>query len=162
MLSKQVTTTIPTKWGTFQMVAYAESEEVYSTGQSVAELKKNMCEALELAHEDDSVVVLPEQLRIRIDLTQFFAYYKVLNARFLAAHIGMNPTLLSQYVQGKKKPSIRQTERIIEGIHKLACFIVRQTLRSGCVVMLVPYVCDGAHHVGKWRCHGSFQPRGYA
>ena len=99
--------------------AYAESEEVYSTGQSVAELKKNMCEALELAHEDDSVVVLPEQLRIRIDLTQFFAYYKVLNARFLAAHIGMNPTLLSQYVQGKKKPSIRQTERIIEGIHKI-------------------------------------------
>ena len=31
----------------------------------------------------------------------------------------MNPALLSQYVQGKKKPSIRQTNKILEGIQQI-------------------------------------------
>jgi hypothetical protein len=31
----------------------------------------------------------------------------------------MNPTLLSQYVQGHKKPSAKQTEKILDGIHKI-------------------------------------------
>ena len=99
--------------------AYAEALDVFSTGSTIAELKANMCEALELALEEEGVSILPEQLKIRIDLSQFFSYYKVLNARFLAAHIGMNPTLLSQYVKGKKKPSSKQTERIINGIHQI-------------------------------------------
>jgi len=50
---------------------------------------------------------------------QFFRYYRVINARFLADKIGMNPTLLSQYVQGRKKPSEMQTEKILLGIHKI-------------------------------------------
>jgi hypothetical protein len=31
----------------------------------------------------------------------------------------MNPALLSQYVRGKKKPSIKQTEKIIAGIQRI-------------------------------------------
>jgi len=31
----------------------------------------------------------------------------------------MNPTLLSQYVQGRKKPSDAQTEKILSGIHRI-------------------------------------------
>jgi hypothetical protein len=31
----------------------------------------------------------------------------------------MNPTLLSQYVQGHKKPSKNQTEKILGGIHQI-------------------------------------------
>ncbi len=31
----------------------------------------------------------------------------------------MNPTLLSQYVQGHKKPSEAQTEKILYGIHQI-------------------------------------------
>jgi hypothetical protein len=54
-----------------------------------------------------------------IDFAQFFQYYKVLNPKFLAEKIGMNPTLLSQYVQGHKKPSENQTEKILSGIHQI-------------------------------------------
>jgi DNA-binding transcriptional regulator YdaS (Cro superfamily) len=43
----------------------------------------------------------------------------VLNSKFLAEKIGMNPTLLSQYVQGHKKPSENQTEKILSGIHQI-------------------------------------------
>jgi len=49
----------------------------------------------------------------------FFKYYNVLNAKFLAHKIGMNPTLLSQYVNGRKKPSEAQAEKIIQGIHQI-------------------------------------------
>jgi len=31
----------------------------------------------------------------------------------------MNPTLISQYVQGHKTPSKTQTEKIISGIHQI-------------------------------------------
>jgi DNA-binding transcriptional regulator YdaS (Cro superfamily) len=54
-----------------------------------------------------------------LDLKQFFQYYRVLNATFLAKRIGMNPTLLSQYVRGKKQPSSKQIEKIIKGIQSI-------------------------------------------
>lgn len=50
---------------------------------------------------------------------QFFKYYRVLNTRFLAERIGMNPTLLSQYINGHKKPSSAQRQRILEGIRQI-------------------------------------------
>jgi hypothetical protein len=31
----------------------------------------------------------------------------------------MNPALLSQYVQGRKKPSDAQTQKILSGIHQI-------------------------------------------
>lgn len=31
----------------------------------------------------------------------------------------MNPSLLSQYVQGHKKPSEAQTQKILKGIHQI-------------------------------------------
>jgi transcriptional regulator with XRE-family HTH domain len=64
-------------------------------------------------------VVADENLKIHIDLQQFFQHYKVLNSRFLAQKIGMNATLLSQYVRGRKKPSARQTEKILNGIKSI-------------------------------------------
>jgi len=58
-------------------------------------------------------------LKFEIDFKQFFQHYKVINAKFLAEKIGMNPSLLSQCVQGHKKPSDKQTEKILGGIHQI-------------------------------------------
>lgn len=69
--------------------------------------------------EDDGRKVTTKNIKLEIDLKQFFQYYRVINARFLAERIGMNPTLLSQYVQGRKKPSQQQTAKILEGIHSI-------------------------------------------
>ena len=99
--------------------AFTEDEQVYSTGQNIPELYKNLIEALELASDDPEAVITTDQLQLNLDLQQFFKYYKVINANFLAERIGMNPTLLSQYVSGTKRPSARQKEKIIQGIHMI-------------------------------------------
>jgi hypothetical protein len=97
--------------------AYANDWGVFSTGANIPELASHLVEAINLFLEEDDVEpILVSDLRLNLDLKQFFQYYKVLNARFLAQRIGMNPTLLSQYVRGVKRPSPKQTEKIIQGI----------------------------------------------
>ena len=99
--------------------AYANEYSVYTTGQTITELLHNLVEALSLHFEDDNVIISSDNIKFEIDLQQFFQYYRVINAKFLARRIGMNETLLSQYVQGRKKPSVKQTEKILEGIHQI-------------------------------------------
>ena len=99
--------------------AFSENYPVYTTGKTIPELLDNALEALNLCFEDEKIVVTQENIKFEIDFKQFFQYYKVLNAKFLANKIGMNPTLLSQYVQGRKKPSDAQTEKILLGIHQI-------------------------------------------
>jgi predicted RNase H-like HicB family nuclease len=98
--------------------AYSEEYAIFTTGKTVPELMKNALEATQLYFEVQ-YEVLHENLKFEIDFAQFFQYYKVLNSKFLAEKIGMNPTLLSQYVKGRKKPSETQTEKILTGIHQI-------------------------------------------
>ena len=99
--------------------AYAAEYPVFTTGRTIPELIDNALEAAQLYFEEENTTVVHDNLRFEIDFQQFFLYYKVLNSKFLAEKIGMNPTLLSQYVQGRKKPSEKQTEKILEGIHQI-------------------------------------------
>lgn len=99
--------------------AYSVDESVYTTGKSIPGLIDNALEAINLFLEEENTVLTADQIKFEIDFKQFFQYYKVLNAKFLADKIGMNPTLLSQYVQGHKKPSRTQTEKILSGIHQI-------------------------------------------
>ena len=99
--------------------AYAEDLNVFTTAANIPDLYEQLLEALNLYYEDSGCEVRAENLRLHLDLQQFFQYYRVLNASFLAERIGMNPTLLSQYVRGKKKPSTRQTRKILEGIQTI-------------------------------------------
>jgi len=99
--------------------AYSEEYSIYTTGRTITELMDNAYEAANLYFEEEEVILTHENLKFEIDFKQFFQYYKVLNSKFLADKIGMNPTLLSQYVQGHKKPSESQTEKILAGIHQI-------------------------------------------
>lgn len=99
--------------------AFSEDYPIYTTGRSITELMINALEAANLNFEDENITITQDNLKFEIDFKQFFQYYKVLNAKFLAEKIGMNPTLLSQYVQGHKKPSETQTEKILYGIHQI-------------------------------------------
>jgi len=38
---------------------------------------------------------------------------------YFGARIGMNQSLLAQYIKGNKKPSPKQTKRIMEGVRTL-------------------------------------------
>ncbi len=99
--------------------AFSEDYPIYTTGRTIPELIDNALEAVNLFFEEESTRITQEKLKFEIDFKQFFQYYKVINAKFLANKIGMNPTLLSQYVQGRKKPSNAQTEKILLGIHQI-------------------------------------------
>ena len=85
--------------------------------KSMNELIDNTCEAFSLYFENKEFN--PARLSFEIDFKQFFQYYKVINSKALAEKIGMNPTLLSQYVRGHKKPSERQSRRILYGINRI-------------------------------------------
>jgi len=100
--------------------AYAEKYPVYTTGASITELKKNILEALNLYNEEMELPLISEdQISVNLDLPQFFEYYKVINAKALSSRVGMNQSLLAQYVGGQKKPSQKQVEKIISGIREL-------------------------------------------
>jgi predicted RNase H-like HicB family nuclease len=99
--------------------AYSEDKPIFTTGKTIPELLNNAFEASELFYEDKKVKLMHSDIKLEIDFQQFFQYYKVLNAKFLAEKIGMNSTLLSQYVQGRKKPSEKQTNKILAGIHQI-------------------------------------------
>lgn len=99
--------------------AYATDYPVFTTGKAIFDLIENLVEALNLYFEDDGLFIDAKNLKLEIDFKQFFQYYRVINAKFLAERIGMNPTLLSQYVQGRKRPSQSQTEKILKGIHEV-------------------------------------------
>jgi predicted RNase H-like HicB family nuclease len=99
--------------------AYSVDYPIYTTGKTIIDLINNAYEASNLYYADEMITVTPQNLKFEIDFQQFFQYYKVINSKFLAEKIGMNATLLSQYVTGHKKPSELQTEKIIMGIHQI-------------------------------------------
>ncbi|MCJ7448915.1 MAG: helix-turn-helix transcriptional regulator [Bacteroidales bacterium] len=97
--------------------AFAEDYPVFSTGSSMNQVIDNCIEAFSLYFEDGKFD--PEGISFEIDFKQFFQYYKVINSKALAEKIGMNPTLLSQYIRGHKRPSPQQSRRILYGINKI-------------------------------------------
>ncbi len=99
--------------------AFSDRYPIFTTGQSIPELINNTYEASEFYFEEEKIKIEPNDIKFEIDFKQFFKYYKVINAKFLAEKIGMNATLLSQYVSGTKKPSAKQTEKILSGIHQI-------------------------------------------
>jgi len=99
--------------------AYAEKYMIATTGSSWGELEANILEAGGLYFEEAGKVVRMEDIRISLDLPQFFEFYKVINASALCDRIKMNQSLLAQYISGRKKPSAAQLERILKGIQQV-------------------------------------------
>jgi predicted RNase H-like HicB family nuclease len=99
--------------------AYATKFPVFTVGKSLEELKSNILEAVNLYVEDQKVTVTEDDLRVTLDLPSFFEFYSVINAKALSARIGMNQSLLAQYIKGNKKPSPAQTTRILKGVQQV-------------------------------------------
>lgn len=99
--------------------AYTVDYPIFTTGKTITELLENAFEAANLFFEEEDIKLTHDNIKFEVDFKQFFKYYRVLNSKFLAERIGMNPTLLSQYVQGRKKPSDNQRDKILFGIHKI-------------------------------------------
>jgi transcriptional regulator with XRE-family HTH domain len=102
--------------------AFAEDDKLFvsTTGKDMMELKQNIFDAMNLYRDHKGLKPVSESdISIRLDVKQFFEYYNVINAKALGERIGMSQSLLSQYANGIKIPSEKQTQKILGGIKNL-------------------------------------------
>ena len=99
--------------------AYAENYPVYTVGKNLDQLKVQIIDALNLYFHNPQKPIEEKDLKIKLDLPQFFEFYKVINAKALSERIGMNQSLLAQYIKGHKKPSSNQIKRILRGVQQI-------------------------------------------
>jgi hypothetical protein len=100
--------------------AYANDYGIAVVGDTYKELQNNALEAVNLYMEETGKKpISAEDLQITLDLAQFFAFFKVINASALAVRVGMPQSLLAQYVSGHKKPSAKQIGRILDGVREV-------------------------------------------
>ena len=102
--------------------AYREEKYgiVVTTGNNIAELRKNIVEAYNLyAESNGKKQILPDQVSLQFDLPSFFEYYPEINTSALGTRIGMHKSLLSEYINGKRTPSGKQVHKIMIGIKEL-------------------------------------------
>ena len=92
---------------------------VGTEAETFEELKTNMIEALDFAYEELEIEYTLSDIQFEFDLESFFDFYKVINAKALSERIGMNQSLLAQYIKGIKKPSPAQTRRILHGVQQI-------------------------------------------
>src|SRR5450759_4343825 len=97
----------------------SERNFIATDGNTFDELKSNILEAVNLAYEEKGYSYDIDEIKFTYDLESFFDFYKVINAKALSQRIGMNQSLLAQYIKGNKKPSITQTKRILQGVQQI-------------------------------------------
>ncbi len=90
---------------------------IATTGDTVSELKRNALEALNMTlNYQGKKEVTEDNIIIAFDLQQFFKYYNEINVKQLSVRLKMNRGLLSQYINGTKKPSAAQSNKILSGV----------------------------------------------
>jgi hypothetical protein len=103
----------------YSATALRNSKFIATESESFEGLKTEILEALNLAYEDEEIQYNVKDLKFEYDLESFFHFYKVINAKALSERIGMNQSLLAQYIKGIKKPSPAQTKRILDGVQQI-------------------------------------------
>ncbi len=92
---------------------------IVTEGDNFEDLKANILKAVNLAFEDKGFYFTIGEIQLTYDLESSFEFYKIINAKALSERIGMNQSLLAQYIKGIKKPSSTQTKRIFNGAQQL-------------------------------------------
>lgn len=92
---------------------------INTEGETLEELKENIVEAVNLSFKDKDFAYTVDEIILKPDLQSFFDFYKVINAKALSQRIGMNQSLLAQYIKGIKKPSPSQAGRILKGVQQV-------------------------------------------
>ncbi|WP_346318533.1 helix-turn-helix transcriptional regulator [Chitinophaga sp. YIM B06452] len=102
--------------------AYALDDNIHvgTVGNNMPDLRKNVLDAINTWREEEGLKdISGKDLVMRLDIAQFFEYYKVINSSALAERIGISQSLLSQYANRIKTPSEKQVNRILTSIRDL-------------------------------------------
>lgn len=119
MKKPKITMTVIKEEAGFSASINLSNSFIGTQAEDMEELKVNILDALNLAFEDEHITFEMEDITLKPDLPSFFEFYKVINAKALSERIGMSQSLLSQYINGIKKPSENQTRRILSGVQRL-------------------------------------------
>src|SRR5687767_14198217 len=95
----------------YSAFANVKDDFIATEADNFEDLRNNIVEAVNLTFEDKGIQYTIEEIKFELDLQSFFDFYKVINAKALSERIGMNQSLLAQYIKGIKKPSAQQTKR---------------------------------------------------
>jgi len=90
-----------------------------TSGENWPELQEMIIEMVNLVFEDLGFIYDINEIQLEFELESFFDFYKVINVKALSDRIGMNQSLLAQYIKGIKKPSVTQTKRILSGVQQI-------------------------------------------
>ncbi len=103
----------------YTAVGQWKERSLVTCGDTWEELQNMIIDMLNLVFEDLGFTYTIDEIELTYDLASFFEFYNVINAKALSQRIGMNQSLLAQYIKGNKKPSPAQTRRILEGVQKI-------------------------------------------
>ncbi len=103
----------------YSATALVNDNFIATEAETFEELKEMILEAINLSFEDVGFIYVIDEMQFEYDLESFFDFYKVINAKALSERIGMNQSLLAQYIKGIKKPSVTQTKRILQGVQQI-------------------------------------------
>ncbi|MHB1277654.1 MAG: XRE family transcriptional regulator [Bacteroidia bacterium] len=96
-----------------------KNRSLVTSGDNWEDLQKSIVEMINLVFEDLGFSYSIDEIQFEYDIESFFDFYKVINAKALSKRIGMNQSLLAQYIKGIKKPSVAQTKRILQGVQQI-------------------------------------------
>ena len=99
--------------------AYSEDFGIVATGKTLKALERDAQDGLEGQCEVTNENPKDFQVEYTYDFATLFEVFR-LNVDSVADYIGINPTLMSQYINQKKVPSKKQKNRIESGIHSYA------------------------------------------
>lgn len=118
-MRRKIKVTVIKEGAGYSATAAFENSFIATEAEAFEELKTGMLEALNFTFEDVGIEFALEDINFEFDLESFFDFYKVINAKALSERIGMNQSLLAQYIRGIKKPSPAQTRRILRGVQQI-------------------------------------------
>ena len=119
MKKPKIVMTIIKEESGYSATASIKEIHINTEGETLEELKKNVLEAVNLSFEDKGFAYTADEITLKPDMQSFFDFYKVINAKALSERIGMNQSLLAQYIKGIKKPSQSQAQRILKGVQQV-------------------------------------------
>lgn len=90
-----------------------------SAKAAIEDMLKGWNETTEYLKEESEEVPALE-IEYRFDVGSLFSYYDFVNIAGVAREIGLNPSVIRQYVIGTRKPSIERKKLIITGLKSLA------------------------------------------
>jgi predicted RNase H-like HicB family nuclease len=126
MKSKKIITIILEKTPDHYSAFARDMEGIYGAGDTAAEAKQSIVEAIELLKELNSEENIPEglkgeyEIKYQFDSASLLSYYQgIFTNAAIERLTGINQRQIQRYAAGESKPRPEQKAKIRNGLHKL-------------------------------------------